>query len=182
MRWAVRGRQATDRRRHLEPLTGFSGCEVGAFRPVSGEVPITNICGLFDTKRGTLIGWRLDQHRLQVVELSRWQWHDGKLVVLLRMILGVVGRSKCEQYLRNLYANVVYLLVQPLRELSRRSKNVCVGPSAAPLRFSARFADFSVRPARTSDGSSLGGLLHKLLRYRNIAGWAVLPVASGRGA
>ena len=55
----------------MEPLTGFPDCEVGAFRPASGEVPVTGICGLFDTKRGTLIWWRIDQHRLQVIELSR---------------------------------------------------------------------------------------------------------------
>ena len=110
------------------------------------------------------------------------QWYDGALVVLLRMVLGVVERLKHEQYLRNVYANVVYLLVQPLRELSRRSKNVCVDPSADLLHFSARFADFSARRARNSDGSSFRGLVRKPLRFRNIAGWAVLPVASGRGA
>ena len=98
------------------------------------------------------------------------------------MVLGVMKRSRYEQYLRNLYANVVSFLVRPLRELSRRSKNVCVGPCADPLRFSARFADFSVRPARNSDGSSFRGPVRKPLQVRNIAGWAVLPVASGRGA
>jgi hypothetical protein len=91
-------------------------------------------------------------------------------------------RSKHEQYLRNLYANVVYLLVQSLRELSRRSRSVCVGPCADPLRFSARFADFSVRPARNSDNSSFRGPVRKPLQFRNIAGWAILPVALGRGA
>jgi hypothetical protein len=30
--------------------------------PDSEEVPVTDICGLFDTKRGTLIWWRIDQH------------------------------------------------------------------------------------------------------------------------
>jgi hypothetical protein len=91
-------------------------------------------------------------------------------------------RSKHEQYLRTLYTNVVYLLVQSLRELSRRSKNLCVDPSVDPLRFSVRFADFSVRPARNSDSSSLRGHVRKPLQFRNIAGWAVLIVASGRGA
>jgi hypothetical protein len=38
--------------------------------PGSREVPVTDICGLFDTKRGTLIWWRIDQHCLQVIELS----------------------------------------------------------------------------------------------------------------
>jgi hypothetical protein len=98
------------------------------------------------------------------------------------MVLGVMERSRYEQYLRNLYANVVSFLVRPLRELSRRSKNFCLGPCADPLRFSARFADFSVRPARNSDGSSFRGPVRKPLQVRNIAGWAVLPVASGRGA
>ena len=27
----------------MEPLTGFPDCEVGAFRPASGEVPVTAV-------------------------------------------------------------------------------------------------------------------------------------------
>ena len=91
-------------------------------------------------------------------------------------------RSKHEQHLRNLYANVVYFLVRPLRELSGRSKNGCAGPCADPLRFSARFADFSVKHARNSNNSSFGGPVSKPLQFRNIAGWAILPVALGRDA
>jgi hypothetical protein len=48
-------------------------------------------------------------------------------------------RSNHAQRLPNLYANVVYLLVQPLRELSRGSKNVCAGPCADRLRFCESF-------------------------------------------
>ena len=154
-----RGRQETDRGRRLDPLSGFSGREVGAFHPASGEVPVIGVCGVFDTKHGALMWWRIDE--------------DG---------FGVMERSKHEQYLRNPYANVGYLLVRPLRELSRRSKNICVGPCANPLRFSARFADFSVGPARNSDNSSFRRPVRKPLQFRNIAGWAVLPVALGRDA
>jgi hypothetical protein len=89
---------------------------------------------------------------------------------------------KHQEHLRNLYANVVCLLVQPLRELSRSSKNVCVGSCADPLRFSARFADFSVRPARNSDKSFFRGPVRKPLQVRNIAGLADLPGALGRDA
>ena len=91
-------------------------------------------------------------------------------------------RFKHQEHLRNLYANVVCLLVRPLRELSRRSKNVCVGPCANPLRFSARFADFSVRPARNSDNSFFRGAVRKPLQVRNSAGLANLPGAFGRDA
>jgi hypothetical protein len=166
----------------MVPLTGFSDCEVGAFRPASGEVPVTGVCGEVDTKRGTLISWRIDQHRLQVIEPSRWLRYDGALVVLLRIVLRVMERSNHEQHLRNRYANVVYLLVQPLSELSRGSKNVCAGPCADPLRSYARFADFSVRPPRNSDNSSFGETVRKPLQFRNIAGWTKLPVAMRRDA
>jgi hypothetical protein len=166
----------------LQPLTSSLRCEVGAFRPASGEVPVTGVCGVFDTKRGMLISWRIDQHRLQVIEPSRWLQYDGALVVLLRIVLGVMERLNHEQHLRNLCTNVVYLLVQLLRELSRGSKNVCAGLCADPLRFYARFADFSVRPPRNSDNSSFGGTVRKLLQFRNIAGWTNLPVAMGRDA
>jgi hypothetical protein len=166
----------------MEPLTGFSGCEVGAFRPASGEVPVTGVCGEFDTKRGTLISWRIDQHRLQVIEPSRWLRYDGALVVLLRIVLGVVERSKHKQHLRNLYAHVVYPLVQSLSELSQGSKNVCAGPCADLLRFCARFADFSVRPPRNSDDSFFRGPVRKPLQVRNIAGLANLPGVLGRDA
>src|SRR5215204_3076338 len=98
------------------------------------------------------------------------------------MVLGAMERFKHQEHLRNLYANVVCLLVQPLRELSRRSKNICVGPCADAVRFSARFADFSVRPARNTDNSSFRRPVRKPLQFRNIAGWAILPVASGRDA
>ena len=114
---------------------------------------------MFDTKHGALMWWRIDE--------------DG---------FGVMKRSKHEQYLRNPYANVGYLLVQPLRELARRSKNICVGPCADPLRFSARFADFSVRPARNSDNSFFRGPVRKPLQVRNSAGLANLPGALGRDA
>jgi hypothetical protein len=122
-------------------------------------VPVIGVCGVFDTKHGALKWWRIDEDGFRVME-----------------------RSKHEQYLRNPYANVGYLLVQPLRELSRRSKNICVGPCADPLRFSARFADFSVRPARNSDNSFFRVQYANRYRSVNIAGWAVLPVASGRDA
>jgi hypothetical protein len=91
-------------------------------------------------------------------------------------------RSNQAQHLRNLYANVVYLLVQLLGELSETSRNVCVGSCADPLRFSARLADSSERPARNSDNSSVSGPMRKPLQFRKIAGWAILPFASGRGA
>jgi hypothetical protein len=93
-----------------------------------------------------------------------------------------MARSKHEQYLRNLYANVVYLLVQTLGELSRRSRGFCVGCCADHLRLCARFADFSVRAARNSDSSFFMGHVRKPLQFRNIAGWAILPVALGRDA
>ena len=133
---------------------------------------------MFDTRRGTLILWRIEKHRL----LSKWLWHDSALVEHGRIVLGALERSKHQEHLRNLYANVVCLLVQPPRELSRRSKNVCVGPCADPLRFSARFADFSLRPARNSDNSFFRGAVRKPLQVRNIAGWANLPGALGREA
>ena len=136
---------------------------------------------MFDTKRGTLISWHIDQHLLQVVELLSG-YGTMALVVPLRMDLGVMERSNHAQHLRNLYANVVYLLVQPLRELSRRSRNLCMGPCADPLCFSARFADFSVRPARNSDNSSFRGPVCKPLQFRNIVDWAILPVAWEREA
>jgi hypothetical protein len=98
------------------------------------------------------------------------------------MVLGVVERLKPGQYLRNLRASVVYLPGQLQRDLSRRSKTFCVGPGANPHRFLAGFADFLVRPAQKSDGSSFWGPVRNALRFRNIAGWAVLPVASGKGA
>jgi hypothetical protein len=91
-------------------------------------------------------------------------------------------RSKHQEHLRNLYAHVVCLLVQPLKELSRRSKNVCVGPCADPLRFCTRLADFSVRPARNLDNSFFRGPVRKPLQVRNIAGWANFPGALGRDA
>jgi hypothetical protein len=141
---------------------------------------------VFDTKRGTLISWCIDQHTFCKwsscqVTMVRLRCTIA-LVVPLRMDLRVMERSNHAQHLRNFYANVVYLLVQPLRELSRRSINLCVGPCADPLRFSARFADFSVRSARNSDYSSFRGPACKPLQFRNIVGWAILPVALGRDA
>jgi hypothetical protein len=87
-RWgvAVRQRQTTDRDRRLESLTGFSGCEVGALCAAFREVPVSGICGVIDTKRETVIWWCTDQHRLQVIELSKEQWCDGALIVLLRVV------------------------------------------------------------------------------------------------
>ena len=61
----------------MEPLTGFPDCEVGAFRPASGEVPVTGVCGEFDTKRWSLISWRIDQpfanDRAIKVATVRWR-------------------------------------------------------------------------------------------------------------
>jgi hypothetical protein len=99
-----------------------------------------------------------------------------------RMVLGVVERLKPEQYLRNRRASVVHLPGQSQRDLPRRSKTVRVGPGANLHRFLAGFADFLVRPAQHSDGSSFRGPVRNPLRVRNIAGWTILPVASGKGA
>ncbi len=76
----------TDRDRRLESLRGFSGSEVGALCAAFREVPVSGICGVIDTKRETVIWWCVDQHRLQVIELSKEQWCDGALIVLLRVV------------------------------------------------------------------------------------------------
>jgi hypothetical protein len=76
----------TDRDRRLESLRGFSGSEVGALCAAFREVPVSGICGVIDTKRETVIWWCTDQHRLQVIELSKEQWCDGALIVLLRVV------------------------------------------------------------------------------------------------
>ena len=77
-----RERQATDRGRRLEPLTGFSGCEIGAFRPASEEVSGTGVCGVFDTKRGTLISWCIDQHTFR-----KWSSYQVTMVRLRSLYL-----------------------------------------------------------------------------------------------
>jgi hypothetical protein len=135
---------------------------------------------VFDTKHEIVISCCIEQHRLQVIEPSKGQWCDGALIVLQRMVLEVVKGLNLEQYFRNLCANMVYLLVQPL-SFSRRSRTFCVSPSADRLPLS-RFADFSIRRAQNSDGLSFRGPYANRYISVNITGWAVLPVASGRGA